>query len=543
MPTLEWMGKSKVINHHQDVPFRVLERSYSFDESGMHKEDINSRNMIIHGDNLEALKSLVPKYEGRINCVFIDPPYNTGYEKWIYNDNVNDPRIQKWIGEVVGPDGDDLSRHDKWLCMMYPRLRLIKKLMSDDGIIAIAIDDNEVFNLGCIMNEIFGPSNRLACAPWLSEPSGGKEKTKLRNGHEYILIYTNGNTDALSRDEVSNGDLNLKDKFGKYRKGRELRKWGGTSARADRPNQWFGVTAPNGTVVYPYKNDGTEGHWRWSTKNEGMKQILDDPDHAHWELCPYDEGVNVNGETERWVPFEKIRDTKHSIGWATWLDKFGFNSDATAELKQIFGNKPFDTPKPMSLVQWIVSLYDSDETIVLDSFAGSGTTAHAVLNLNHKDGGQRKFIMIEMMDYAESITAERVRRVIQGYGEGKKHVEGTGGSFSYYELGVPLFIDGFLNPDVPLESIRQYIWYTETNSDYSTQESSSQYYLGSQNGIALYFCYEPERSVALNKDILTLITEKSDRYVIFADTCELSQSVLDKFNIVFKKIPRDITRF
>lgn len=371
MPTLEWIGKDKVVNHHLEVPYRVLEEQYTYNAE-------TSENMMIRGDNLEALKALLPRYEGRVKCIYIDPPYNTGEEGWVYNDNVNDSQIRKWLGEVVGKEGEDLSRHDKWLCMMYPRLKLLQKLLSNDGIIAVSIDDNEVFNLGLIMNEVFGVKNRLACAPWLSEPSGGKEKTKLRNGHEYILIYTNGSIERLSRDERSIGKLDLKDSFGKYRKGRELRKWGGTSQREDRPNQWFGVTAPDGTVVYPYKNDGTEGHWRWSTKNKGMQEILCNPEYAHWEMCPYDEGITVNGEAARWVPFEKIRDVKKSIGWATWLDRYGFNADATAELKAIFGSKPFDTPKPVQLISWIVSLYDDDseETVILDSFAGSGTTAH-----------------------------------------------------------------------------------------------------------------------------------------------------------------------
>lgn len=126
MPTLEWIGKSKVINHHQEVPFRVLERQYSYDEQGQHEEDNGSENMIIRGDNLEALKALLPRYEGRIKCIYIDPPYNTGNEGWVYNDNVNDPKIKKWLGEVVGKEGEDLTRHDKWLCMMYPRLKLLQ---------------------------------------------------------------------------------------------------------------------------------------------------------------------------------------------------------------------------------------------------------------------------------------------------------------------------------------------------------------------------------------------------------------------------------
>lgn len=171
MPTLEWIGKEKVINHHQEVPFRVLDRQYSFDENGQHAEEkVNcaegareaalgrngSENMIIHGDNLDALKALLPRYEGRVKCIYIDPPYNTGNEGWVYNDNVNDPKIKKWLGEVVGKEGEDLTRHDKWLCMMYPRLKLLQKLLAEDGVVFISIDDREQVSLRMICNEIFG---------------------------------------------------------------------------------------------------------------------------------------------------------------------------------------------------------------------------------------------------------------------------------------------------------------------------------------------------------------------------------------------------
>jgi len=189
MPTLEWIGKDKVINHHQEVPFRVLERTYSYDESGRHDDDNGSENMIIHGDNLEALKALLPRYEGQIKCIYIDPPYNTGNEGWVYNDNVNDPKIRKWLGEVVGKEGEDLSRHDKWLCMMYPRLRLLYKLLSDDGAIFISIDDNEQANLKLICDEIFGSSRFVAQIVWQKRTSPDARK-RMSNGHEYILIMS-----------------------------------------------------------------------------------------------------------------------------------------------------------------------------------------------------------------------------------------------------------------------------------------------------------------------------------------------------------------
>lgn len=542
MPTLEWIGKSKVINHHQDVPFRVLERKYSFDENGQHDKDNGSENMIIRGDNLEALKALLPRYEGRVKCIYIDPPYNTGEEGWIYNDNVNDPKIKKWLGAVVGKEGEDLTRHDKWLCMMYPRLKILHKLLANDGIIAVSINDNELFNLGAIMNEIFGSFNRLACAPLRSEPSGGKDKTVLRTGHEYILFYTKGDVSNLCKEEKSTGELNLKDKKGAYRKGRELRKWGATSDRADRPNLWFGIKTPSGEIAYPYKNDGSEGYWRWSRDNAGMVNILKDPESAHWEYSPYDEGVTVKGETHRWVPYEKIRDSKKSFGWNSWLDGYGTNADGTAVIKAIFGSKIFDTPKPLSLIEWIVSLHGDENAIILDSFAGSGTTAHAVLNMNKADGGHRKFILVEMMDYADSITAERVKRVIKGYGEGKNAVAGTGGNFSFYDLGEPLLMGDCLNEAVAPEKILEYIWFMETKQPYAPPSSGNPYYLGKHNSTGYYFYYEPQHVTVLDYAFLSTITEKADETVIYADRCAISEDKLAKMGVTFKKIPRDISR-
>ena len=549
MPTLNWIGKNKIVNLDKEIPFCILDKKYEFGRMGcqydadkwVYGNDVDvSDNLIIHGDNLYALKSLMATYEKRINVVYIDPPYNTGEEGWIYNDNVKDPALLKWLGEVVGKEKDDLSRHDKWLCMMYPRLSILKKLLSTDGIICVSIDDNELFRCGMLMDEIFGPSNRLACAPWLAEPSGGKEKTKIRNGHEYLLIYTNGSIESHSRDERSEGKLNLKDQWGKYRKGRELRKWGGNSQREDRPNQWFGITAPDGEVVFPFKNDGTEGHWRWSTKNSEMQKILENPDYAHWEKCPYDPGVSVNGQTERWVPFEKIRNEKKTVGWTSWLDKIGYNSDATAELKQIFGKKEFDTPKPTSLVSWIISLYDSQDCIVLDSFAGSGTTAHAVLKLNSEDGGKRRFILIETLDYAESITAERVKRVISGYAD----QQGISDSFSYYDLGQPLFdSDGHINKEVNSSTIRNYIWYMETRTPLEKKEFDKPYYLGKEFGTSYWFYYEKDRKTVLDMPFFESIDDDSDSYVIYADACTLPRSYMFEHNINFKKIPREIPRF
>ena len=190
MPTLTWIGKDKVVNHYHDVPYRVLEHKYGFraEDSG-DQTPTNSGNKIIHGDNLEALKSLLPEYEGRVKCIYIDPPYNTGNEKWVYNDNVNDPKIKKWLGEVVGKQGEDLSRHDKWLCMMYPRLKLLHKLLKEDGAIFISIDDNELANLKLLCDEIFGVNNFIGQWHWFKSATPPNLSYKIKKNIEYVLCY------------------------------------------------------------------------------------------------------------------------------------------------------------------------------------------------------------------------------------------------------------------------------------------------------------------------------------------------------------------
>jgi adenine-specific DNA-methyltransferase len=431
MATLSWVGRDAVIDHHERVESRSL---LEVPELGC--GDGASGNLIIQGDNLLALKALLPEYAGKVKCLYVDPPYNTGTEGWVYNDRVDSPAIREWLGNVNERDLPEMDRRDRWLSMMYPRLRLSKELLSPDGLVAVSIDDREVSVLGVLLDEIFGAKNRLACAPWLAEPSGGKEKTGLRAGHEYLLIYHNGDNRSISREARSTGKLNLKDRWGPYRKGRELTKWGGISRRADRPGQWYPMRTPTGIEVWPIRNDGAEGHWRWG-REHSMRPILEDPERAHWELRAFDDGVTWNGQRERWVPYEKIREASRSVGWSTWLDSHGFNADATRELKDILGRKAFDTPKPVALLRWLISLHADEDALVLDTFAGSGTTAQAVLSLNRDDGGCRRFILIEMeRPISADITAERVRRVITGYTNGKgEAVPGLGGDFRFLKVG------------------------------------------------------------------------------------------------------------
>ena len=545
MPTLDWIGKSKVVNHHLDVPYKTLERQYSFDKDGEHKEDNGSENMIIHGDNLEALKSLLPQYEGRIKCIYIDPPYNTGNEKWVYNDNVNDPKIKKWLGEVVGQEGEDLSRHDKWLCMMYPRLKLLHRLMAKDGVIFISIDDNELYNLKMICDEIFGIRNYISSIAVINNLKGRSDDKYIATAHENLLIYHKGYyiTNGVEMPEEYNDEYKLNDDKGRYRL-QGLRKRGSGARREDRPNMFYPFyyneinnvlsvdPIVNAIEIYPHLSDGSDGRWRWGidTARERITELTAQKVRGRGEYDVFQKDYLPQNGSKRVKPKSFWSGTEFSA------------ETGTLEVKGILGKGVFDTPKPTGLLECILQQSSDNNSIILDSFAGSGTTAHAVLNMNKQDGGNRKFILIEMMDYADSITAERVKRVINGYGEGKKAVEGTGGDFSYYELGEPIFNGEMLNEAIGEEEIRKYVYFTETKLRLEPRKADEPYYLGKYVDNAYYFYYEKEQITTLNNEFLNTIQTKAGAYVIYADLCTLSDSELEKYNITFKKIPRDITK-
>ncbi len=522
MPSLNWIGKDKVLNHHNEVPYRVLDKKYSYG-------DENAENMIIHGDNLEALKSLLPKYEGRVKCIYIDPPYNTGNEGWVYNDNVKDPQIVKWLGEVVGKEGEDLSRHDKWLCMMYPRLRLLQKLLDRDGVIFISIDDREQVSLRMLCNEIFGEANFVAQFIWQKRTSPDMRKL-VSTAHEYICAYCKDITnlyDAINKVALSEEDArNYKNPDNDPRG-----PWASSdfTAQGFRPNQMYEITTPGGAKYTP-----PEGRCWKNVESEFLRQV--------------EEGRMWFGTDGKGIPRRKtyLAEREGKNVWTWWDNKgVGHTQEATKEIGKIFGTPTaFDYPKPVRLIQRIIQIATREDSIILDSFAGSGTTAQAVLNMNREDGGKRSFILIEMGDYADTITAERVRRVIQGYGDGNTKTEGTGGGFNFYELGEQLLLDNeYLNPGVDKEVVREYIWYMETRTAYEKNNAGDNaYYLGVHNDTAYYFNYEKDARTVLDNDFLRTIKTKADAYVIYADICNLSDTKMNKHNITFKKIPRDIAR-
>ena len=520
MPTLHWIGKDKVINHHQDVPYRILEKQYTYKDG--QESDASSENKIIHGDNLEALKSLLPEYEGKVNCIYIDPPYNTGNEGWVYNDNVNDPKLKKWLGQVVGKESEDLSRHDKWLCMMYPRLKLLHKLLAEDGAIFISIDDNEQANLKLICDEIFGGRNFISNVIWQHSIQAKNDVKTVSLQHNYTLIYSkiNFQINKLNRTEehnvaYSNPDNDLN---GDWRSG---------DVRSPnlRLNLKYDIITPSGKVISP-----PDKGWRWE-KNSLIEKI------KRGEII-------FNNDETKITRKIYLKNQSGRVAESIWFgNDVETTRDANRTLKEIFTNDiPFDTPKPTKLIGRILQLSTDIDSIILDSFAGSGTTAHAVLNLNKEDGGNRKFILIEMEDYANTITAERIKRVITGYGEDKKAVEGTGGDFSYYVLGKPVFLDNeMLNEEIGIEKIEEYVWFSETKLPYQSQEEN--YLLGIKDQTAYYFYYNTSEMTTLDESFLRTLKTKANQYIIYADNCLLTKELMQKYNIIFKKIPRDITRF
>lgn len=537
MPTLHWIGKEKVQKHHNDAPYRVLEKQYTYGEYGNDAPRVVSQdNMIIHGDNLEALKALLPEYQGKVDCIYIDPPYNTGNEGWVYNDNVNDPHIRKWLGAVVGKEAEDLTRHDKWLCMMYPRLVLLQKLLSPTGAIFISIDDNEQANLKLICDEIFGAGNFVNNFMWLH--GKGKKDKFSRTLQQYIIVYAKNrnllpewNDKSYTNYDFANPDNDPKGKWFS----------GSLSFSESRSNplhpNFYEIISPTGVV------------WKrqWQVSKNEMQQLIDNGDIS------WGNPISCDG-----VPRQKIRPTIIDIIPNNIIDSCGTTKSAENDLFTIFKNNVFDYPKPTQLIEHLLQIAQlSSNALILDSFAGSGTTAHAVLNLNKQDGGHRRFILVEMCDYAETITAERVRRVIDGYSEGSKAVEGTGGSFAFYELGDTIYDPqtGLLNDNADTEQIRRYIWYSETNTPYHSPKVCGDdagcvvsmhhpYLLGRKDDTNYYFYYKCGEETVLDRAFLNTFTpaDQAEQYIIYADCCRLSCEFMQTHHITFKQIPRDIKK-
>lgn len=535
MPTLEFKGKQHIYAHHLTVPYRPLEPDASRSCNPSGADD----NLIIHGDNLHALKALLPRYANRVKCIYIDPPYNTGNEEWVYNDNVNNPLMQKWFTENAPVDNEDLERHDKWLCMIWPRLHLLRELLAQDGVIFVSIDDNEQHHLRMLMDEIFGEQNIIANFIWWSKYTVANDSKTISYQHENILAY------AKSLETCDIGVLPRTEEMNKTYKnpdGDPKGPWKATPihAKSGRDSDKYSLTFPNGiTWHYP------EGTFPRYTQ-ERLMQL-------------YNNGQLYFGKSGKSQPNRKtyLAEVKagKTMGSLWTYQDVGSTHQSNDELSSVMGKGVFDNPKGIKLIQRVFQAANlSSEDIVLDSFAGSGTTAHAVLALNQEDGGNRKFILIECEDYADTITAERVRRVINGVPNARDASlrEGLDGSFTYCTLGAPLEIEGMLTGEAlpSYETLSAYLLYTTAGTTHDAGE------LGQKNGDGLFHCgdevdyyllYKPDleylrgSDAMLNLDRAERIRDAScqngKKAIVYAAGKYISQRDLTGMKITFCQLP------
>lgn len=586
MPTLNWIGKDAVEKHHKQVPFRLLEPVEEFSCG-----DTDSGNLIVQGDNLHALKALLPRYAGEVKCIYIDPPYNTGNEGWVYNDNVNSPEIRKWLGEVVGKEGETLDRHDRWLCMMYPRLLLLKQFLKDDGVILVSLDDNEAANAKLLLNEIFGGGNFIAQLVW---EKGRKNDAKFFSvGHEYIFVYAKSKNylkanniiwrkEKEGASEIYDEYIRLKDEHGDNllliekdlkvfykqldknhpsKKHSRYNKVDKNGVWRDDNMSWPGGNGPRYEVIHPDTKKPCvlpEGGWRYSTKEKMDLMIA--------------EGKVVFREDHTQPPIRKtylVRDKRlqedgdEDIGREV-MGSYFYRSglQAVNELMNIFNRKPFPNPKDKDVISLLINYvtnYDKN-CIVLDSFAGSGTTAHAVTKLNHQDNGKRRFITIEMDNsVATQVTQYRIKKVIEGYtGPKGSIVKGLGGGFQFFTLSDdPLFKpDGSIRTDVTFEQLAEFVWFTETGTGLNvfnrqSQKKHSTPYLGKYKDRAVFLLYNgilKDKSDiggnVLNGRTLELLDEMSPSFegpkIVYGARSRFDKTKLAKLGITFHQLPYEL---
>lgn len=518
MPTIQFKGKPFVQNHHLTVPYHEL---IPVPEKSMTNEVRLDDNLIIHGDNLVALKALLPVYAGKVKCIYIDPPYNTGTERWIYNDNVNSPMMREWIGKVV--DKDDLTRHDKWLCMMMPRLKLLHELLADDGFIFVSIDHFEVSSLRLLMDEVFGSHNHrntIAVRRGIKNvQSQFEDLHALAVGHEYVLLYSKNEKTRLPK---------LKHTLDQSKPGKWDTFWRGT----DRP-----------TMRYTLFGQTPEtGQWRWEENRairarENYERYLRDyadhmslDDYYFYHLQSTNEKLdflrlNEDGVVQYYVPPRDFR-----LMSDNWMDITISGSVTT-----------FDTEKSVEFIQRIIKwICPHGNEIILDSFAGSGTTGHAVLDLNKKDGGKRKFILVEMEDYVEELTLNRIREAANA----------TGGSFSFFKLGKSVDIQGLITGEnlPPYMELARYVFYTATGEAFDPSKvDESRFYIGSSSRYDVYLVYKPDlaflKSAAINLEFAEGLGPYRDKKrLVFAPMKYLDEYYLEKYQIEFAQLPYEIFR-
>jgi adenine-specific DNA-methyltransferase len=553
MATLNFKGKAFVQNYHLQVKYHQLIPRKA---KSLTKKVSLHDNLIIHGDNLKALKALLPTYAGKIKCIYIDPPYNTGNEKWVYNDNVNSPMMQEWLGREV--DIEDLTRHEKWLCMMMPRLELLRDLLSPDGLIFVSVDDNEVQRLRMLMDEVFDERNFI-CQVTVVANKGGQDYLPIAKTHEYVLCYSR--TEDVEINELAKdiSHFPYSDGKGRYTL-RELRNRNPKFNRANRPNLYYPMYVnPKMTdqyehcavslekrkgyhkEVFPKNSAGEDSCWRWSRELVGQNTVADKPALGN---------VVARGKREGgYNVYEKNRKATRKAK-SVWDEKEMRTELGTRMLREIFGKAVLQFPKPVELVKKTILLGSAETGIVLDSFAGSGTTAHAVLAANKENVGNRQFILVECEDYADKITAERVRRVIKGVAKAKDENlrRGLGGTFSYFELGPPIEMESILCGDnfPTYKELARYVFYTATGEEFDESKvAEKRNFIGESTNYLVYLFYKPDMDY-LKATALTLERAKGlgaykqKRRLVFAPTKYLDQEHLDQLRIDFAQLPFEI---
>lgn len=559
MPTLNWIGKDAVATHHKDVPYRLLESVPSLSCG-----DADSGNLIVQGDNLLALKALLPRYGGQVKCIYIDPPYNTGNEGWVYNDNVNSPEIRRWLGEVVGKEGETLDRHDRWLCMMYPRLVLLKQFLREDGVIFVSIDDDEMHHLRCLLDEIFGVRCRLATFVWRTDGNFDNQ-AKIKNCHEYILAYAI-NPSLFPHPEVVDPSVGANSKLNRATIQNTIVKNGPKNPVSEVvlpvgfPATVESARIPVRANAWPHYHDeavidGGRLNSRvrvssgWSSKSI-LQEFIDSG------LQPV---LDSKGQRTRFVitgtgAIESIKDREQASHVISVIGGVGSTQSQSASLSEMGFNFPF--PKPVNLISYLISMIEGDDFIVLDSFAGSGTTAHAVLQQNAQDEGSRRFILVEMdEDIAGNVTAERVRRIAGGYTTTKGEViNGLGDGFQFCKLGKPLFdARGHIDQEVRFAELARFVWFMETGMGMPAARAAprkadtSSPLLGVHEGRAVYLLYNgilKDRSIDGGNTLTTPLLEQLPPHdgprVVYAARCAIGEARLRSLGITFRKLPYDL---
>ena len=534
MPTLNWIGKEAVVKHHKDVPFRLLEPVADLSCGPAQGKD--SGNLIVQGDNLHALKALLPRYAGQVKCIYIDPPYNTGNEGWVYNDNVNSPEIRRWLGEVVGKEGETLDRHDRWLSMMYPRLVLLKQFLREDGAIFVSIDDNEVATLRLLMDDIFEARNFVGTVIWQKKYAVANDHKTIAPMHDFVLVYqksANWKRNLLPRGEEKDSQYKYEDLGGIFRPDNY------TCAKTaeERPNLYYPVTNPNtGEEIWPKRTRV----WAYS-QEEHQRHVAEGVIYL---------GKDGTGKVPAYKRYKHLLRNDGVVPQTLWPHEFAGHTDGSRkELREVLHDIPsvsdFATPKPSLLIQRVLQIATDKESLILDSFAGSGTTAHAVLKQNDEDGGNRRFIMVEMDEnIAQDVTRERVKRVAEGYSNAKgQTVEGLGGGFQFCRLSAePLFdADGQIRSDVKFAQLAEFVWFAETGTGFTGTADSP--LLGVHEGRAIYLLYNgilKDKSVGggnvLTVPVFEVLPKFSGPKVIYAAANRMGARTARE-GITFKQTP------